>query len=148
MKTSMRILVAVVFSAALHGCSNKYEHSKILECKGNSKLYKVQMSDVGLETYLFINKDENFSYSYVPRWDGDEYRTLDRIYRSKPGRDIGVEAYICGEIRPLDSSLAYSDKSMMVDQIRIIRTIDMTSMIQNHLEANGLVVPPLVKQTQ
>ena len=130
------IVAFALFSAS---CSD--EAAKI-SCRHGFEPSLAYLYASPLESYLFYVADTRTLYSYTLNGNTGSYRELQTIFESGVGRDVGVEAMICGRAFERNSPSSLYD-AIEIDKVTILRPVDMTDMISERSSDLGRAPPPV-----
>ena len=87
------------------------------------------------ESFLFRKETGNWPINFSVRDDIAFNREIQHVFTSRVGRDVGVEALVCGQIQDVNLPLTPYNKSMDIQSGKIIGQLDMTDMIKNYHKA-------------
>lgn len=110
------------------------------QCTSPYANYNVYLYKTPEETYLFFKNDPHpIAYTVID--DEDFWLQTNQEFSNHVGRDIGVEASICGKIEPVDLPLSGYSRSMTIKAGSILKPIDVTALIDNYQRQLGTPTP-------
>lgn len=107
-------------------------------CHPPNKQYRVFLYRTPHESFLFRKEVGKQPIGFSVRGNGLFDREIEHVFTSHIGRDIGVEALVCGSIKDVDLPLTVFNKSMDIQSGKIIAQVDMTQMIKAYDASIGM----------
>jgi hypothetical protein len=142
---NLRLLILSITGLALAACSE--EHSS---CALGGNQYRVLLYGEPEINYAFLIDNTNKAMAYDISRDSDLSLRLYRAYQRGVGIRLGAEFDVCASIHELQPSVQNAEYAnvLRIYSGRIVREYDMTDIINNYLERNDLIPPPLPRETQ
>lgn len=99
------------------------------KCDREFRLYPVFLFSTPEQRFLFFKIDTRRPIGFSVEGNDIFEEDVDRIFRSHIGRDIGVEALVCGKVERVDLPLSPYSRELRIRQARVIRQVDLTRML-------------------
>jgi hypothetical protein len=107
------------------------------KCDRSFQQHSVFLFSTPEQRYLFFKTDPRLPIGFDVEQNQAFAERIERVFRSKVGRDQGVEAVVCGRLEPVDLPLSPYGHYLVIRQASFVRTVDMTTMIRNYRRAIG-----------